>query len=159
MTFRELFDKCGLTKIKLKTAFAEAEFTPADGDRDAAWEMYVELLTRVTTQALQPGEGDERAALRSVHALFGSTREVLKRKGRQAKAFTRVAVIILNQIVRPFTAKWHKKSLEGALDLEEEREAFREELRDVQKWLTAYARLLAEMADVEDLTDIAPEED
>lgn len=30
---------------------------------------------------------------------------------------------------------------------------------ELQKWLTAYARLLADMANVEDLTDIAPEGD
>ena len=159
MTFRQLFDNWGLTKVSLKTGFAEAEFAPIDGDQTAAWEMYVELLTRVTTQALRPGDGDERTALESVHSLFQTTREILKQKGRDAETFTKVAIIILNQIVRPFTAKWHKKSLDGAFEHEDERIAFRAELQELQKWLTAYARLLADMANVEDLTDIAPEGD
>lgn len=154
MTYQDLFQKWGLTTVKLNLQFASFEFKPKPDDREAAWEMYVELLTRITTQPLEPNSGDEETALDSVYSLFKTTRELLKEKGRNASEFTRVSIIVLNQIVRPFTAKWHKKKLQGAFKIKEQCAEFRKELEDIQKWLTAYTRLLADMAQVEDLTGI-----
>ena len=110
MTFSDLFRQWGLTSIKLNVGFAEMEFKATEDDQIAAWDMYVELLTRITTQPLEDGTGDEETALTSVFNLFAITREILKTKGRQANTFTKVAIIVLNQVIRPFTAKWHKKS-------------------------------------------------
>lgn len=154
MTFGDLFQQWGLTNIKLTVGFASAEFQPTEDDQTAAWDMYVELLTRISTQPLQSGTGDEKAALSSVYSLFGTTRDILKEKGRRASQFTKVAIIVLNQIIRPFTAKWHRKQLEGAFDCAEECSEFRAELKEVQSWLRSYCRLLADMAKVEDLTAI-----
>ena len=55
MKLRELLDKWSLTKLKISAGFLDAEFEANDQDRDAAWSMYVELLTRITTQALPAG--------------------------------------------------------------------------------------------------------
>ncbi len=60
---------------------------------------------------------------------------------------------MLNQKVRPFTAKWHPHTLAGELD-ERSKTQFRAELRDLQTDLRNYTRLLADLADVEDLTDL-----
>ena len=111
MTFSDLFRQWGLTSIKLNVEFAEMEFKATEDDQIAAWDMYVELLTRITTQPLEDGTGDEETALTSVFSLFAITREILKTKGRQANNFTKVAIIVLNQVIRPFTAKWHKKAV------------------------------------------------
>lgn len=111
MTFKDLFREWGLNSIKLKAGFAEVEFGPTGDDQTAAWDMYVELITRITTQPLDDTTGDEETALNSVYQLFPITRDILKNKGRNAENFTKIAVIVLNQIVRPFTAKWHKKKL------------------------------------------------
>ena len=154
MTYQDLFNRWGLTSIKLNLKFASAEFKPQDSDREAAWDMYVELLTRITTQPLAQETGDEKTALDSVYSLFPTTRIILKEKGKYAPNFTRVAIIILNQIVRPFSAKWHKKCLSGAFQNAQECTEFRNELEELRKWLIAYAKLLADMAQVEDLTDI-----
>ena len=51
--------------MKVNAGFLEAEFSVKDGDRQAAWKLYVELLTRITTQALPRDSGDEEAALDS----------------------------------------------------------------------------------------------
>ena len=154
MTFNDLFRKWGLQNIKLNVGFAELEFSPTEDDQTAAWDMYVELLTRITTQPLAEDSGDEEAALTSVYSMFASTREILKAKGRQAQEFTKVAVIVLNQIIRPFTAKWHKKKMEGAFNIPEECKIFRNELLELQKQLQCYSHLLADLAKVEDLTNI-----
>lgn len=154
MTFSELFRKWGLQNIKLNVGFAEVELCPTEADQTAAWDMYVELLTRTATQSLIEDTGDEETALTSIYQMFAITRDILKEKGIQAQEFTKIAVIVLNQIVRPFTAKWHKKKLEGAFNIAEECIAFRYELTELQNHLKCYSHLLADLAKVEDLTDI-----
>ena len=71
----------------------------------AAWELYIELLTRITTQPLPQSYGDEKTALDSVFSIFGLTRSIIKENGTNCIEFTKIAIIVLNQIIRPFTAK------------------------------------------------------
>ena len=141
----------------LKVADVEVSFE--DEDEEAAWELYVEMLTRVTTQALRSEEGDELTALDSVVSLFPTTREILRRRGRKTIEFSKVAIPVLNQVVRPFTAKWHKESLAGAFDYEARRNEFRDELESLQEMLENYNRILAHIAGVEDLTDLEKAEE
>ena len=158
MKIKDLLRKWELNSIKINIKFAELEFSPTDDDQIAAWDMYVELITRVTTQALPADSGDEETALTSVYNLFAITRTILKEKGRNAPAFTKIAIVVLNQIVRPFTAKWHKKKLENAFSSSSECIVFRNELSLLQVELTKYAKMLAELAMVEDLTFLEMEE-
>ena len=150
----ELFAKFHLGKVKLGPSWANAEVSLDTSDGDAAWELYVEMLTRVVTQPLPVEIGDEETALDSVYSLFPITREVLRRRGRRAINFTKIAVPILNQIIRPFTAKWHGKRLAGDLADEDIRNEFRDELATLQEDLRNYNRMLAVIAGVEDLTDL-----
>ncbi len=154
MKLREWLEKWSMTGLKIKPPFLEMEWAPRDNDKDAAWELYIELLTRIATQHLHPDHGDEETALRSIYSLFGLTREVIKRQGRQCVEFTKIAVVILNQIVRPFTAKWHKLSIHKAFDDPKKCEVFRKELGDLQVSLRNYTKMLADMAGVEDLTEL-----
>ncbi|MGX8698872.1 MAG: hypothetical protein ACSW8F_02960, partial [bacterium] len=100
-------------------------------------------------------DGDEKTALDSVYSLFPITRQILKEKGYHAQTFSKVAVIILNQVVRPFTARWHRLSVYGAFTDPEKCEAFRTELEELQKKLKNYAAMLAYLAEVEDITSEA----
>ncbi len=153
MQLKKLLEKWDLTSLKIKTPFLDMEWEPRDEDKNAAWELYVELVTRVATQRLTPDEGDEAAALKSIYELFPLTRSTIKSNGRYCINFTRIAVVVLNQKVRPFTAKWHPRVLAGELD-DSGKNEFRAELRDLQTDLRNYMRLLADLADVEDLTDL-----
>lgn len=153
MRLKKLLEKWDLTSLRISTPFLEMDSQPRDEDKIAAWELYVELITRAATQGLDPDEGDERAALKSIYELFPLTRETIKRNGRHCINFTRIAVVVLNQKVRPFTAKWHPRVLARAFS-EADKQAFRAELRDLHRDLRNYTRLLADMADVEDLTDL-----
>ena len=49
---------------------------PDDNEREAAWEMYVEFVTRVTVVELGPDEGLLREALTSLYSLFATTRAI-----------------------------------------------------------------------------------
>lgn len=153
-TFGELFRRWGLKSIKLNVKFAELEFEATDDDMTAAWDMYVELITRIATQELDGDCGDEKAALSSMHDLFPITREILKAKGRLAPNFTKIAVVVLNQILRPFLSKWHRRSLAGDFENSEACVEFRKELENIRIQLLCYSRMLAEIAKVEDLTEL-----
>ena len=150
----ELFAKFRLEKVKLGPSWANAEISVGTCDSDAAWELYIEMLTRIVTQPLPDEGGDEETALDSVYSLFPITREVLRRRGRRAINFTKIAVPVLNQVVRPFTAKWHGRRLAGDLANEDVRSEFRQELVTLQDDLRNYNRMLAGIAGVEDLTDL-----
>lgn len=152
MKWRKWLENWDMTSLKIKASFLEMEWSPVDEDKAAAWELYIELLTRITTQPLRIEHGDEKTALESIYSLFPVTRQILKNHTRNCTEFTKIAIVVLNQIIRPFTAKWHKLSLQKAFDNPAQCTEFRNELRALQILLQKYTRMLADMAGVEDLT-------
>ena len=134
----KFFSKFHLEKIQLNTKLVNAEISFKSSDQDAAWELYIEMLTRIVTQPLPSEAGDEQTALESVYSLFSTTREILRQRGRGTIQFSKVAIPVLNQVVRPFTAKWHKESLAGAFREERKRKEFRKELEILQVDLRNY---------------------
>ncbi|OBU38324.1 hypothetical protein CTM76_05225 [Photobacterium phosphoreum] len=154
MKWEKWLENWDMTSLKVNVGFLKMDWNPSEPDKDAAWDMYVELLTRVTTQFLPTEHGDEKVALESIYSLFATTRSVIKSHGRGCREFTKIAIIILNQKIRPFTAKWHKLSLAGAFQENTKCDEFRVELATLQFELNIYASMLAEMADVEDITKL-----
>ena len=154
MKLDEWFGKFHLDKIKINLAVLNLEITLEEADKDAAWELYVEMLTRIVTQPLPCDMGNDQAALDSVYALFPITRTILRERGRSTVKFSMLAIPVLNQVVRPFTTKWHRESLAGAFNDEAKCGEFRRELAALQNELRNYNRLLAGVAGVEDLTDL-----
>ena len=157
MKLRKWLEKWDMTSLKIGPTFLQADLRWKDADKAAAWEMYIELLTRITTQPLDTEHGDEKTALESVYSLFPITRQVIKNNSRQCIEFTKLAIVILNQVVRPFTSKWHPLSISGAFDDPKERSRFRKELDTLQVTLRKYTKMLADMAGVEDLTSLEDE--
>lgn len=154
MKWKKWLENWDMTSLKISAPFLEMEWQPKDEDKTAAWELYIELLTRITTQPLDKDHGDEKTALDSIFSLFALTRQVLKSNTRHCVEFTKIAIVVLNQVVRPFTAKWHKQSLEGAFKDPEKCREFRDELNTLQSILRVYTKMLANMAGVEDLTQL-----
>jgi hypothetical protein len=154
MKWKQWIEKWGLTGLSINAGFLGLEWQPQDADRAAAWELYIELLTRITTQDLAPDDGDEQTALASIHSLFPISRETIKRHGRFATEFTKIAIVVLNQLVRPFTAKWHRLSLQKAFEDPARCAEFRQELATLQSKLRIYTKMLSDMAGVEDLTNL-----
>lgn len=152
MKWRKWLENWDMTSLKIKTSFLDMEWKPQTADQDAAWELYIELLTRVTTQSLPEDTGDEEIALRSIYKIFELTREIIKKYRRDCMEFTKISVVILNQIIRPFTSKWHKLIISG-LNKEKCCE-FRAELKELQKVLVIYTKMLGDMAGVEDMNDL-----
>lgn len=154
MTLKEWINKWDFKSLKICTVFLDAELVFNAADEKAAWEMYVELLTRIATQPLDDNTGNEQAALQSIYSLFSITRGILKDNGRSCIQFSKIAIIVLNQVIRPFTAKWHILSMQNAFDSPVQCQAFRSELKDLQNELRKYTSMLSGIAQVEDLTAI-----
>lgn len=147
---RDIFNRFSIENIELSTTGASMTISYCNYDKKAAWLLYIELLTRITTQELKEDSGDEETALDSVYSLFGITRNILKEYGRKAKLFTIISILILNQKIRPFTSKWHKIKKEDKLAIN--KEEFRCDLEKLRVVLVKYTKLLANLAGVEDLT-------
>ena len=154
MTLADFFNRFHLNSVKLGPRWASLEVSFDEADRNAAWELYIEMLTRIVTQPLSTESGDEKAALDSVNSIFPTTRDILRRYGRKTIHFSKIAIPILNQVVRPFTAKWHRRHLSGSFKKPRGRKEFRDELATLCQSLRNYNQMLAEIAEVEDLTDL-----
>ena len=67
-------------KLNLKLPFiggVEGIWEPDENEKKAAWEMYVELATRISVVKMEYDEGLLREALSSLHTLFNTTRTIL----------------------------------------------------------------------------------
>ena len=158
MKIQKLFENWDMTGLEINLGFWKSEWEPQVKDSEAAWDLYVELLTRIATQPLPNNSGLESSALSSVYSLFGITREILRKYGKDSIGFAKIAVIILNQVIRPFTARWHKLSEEGAFEDENQCLIFRTELKELQVQLGNYMGMLAEIAGVEEISSITSHE-
>ncbi|QWF80357.1 hypothetical protein [Amycolatopsis sp. CA-230715] len=155
--------------VKLKLPFL-GEFggtwAPQRAEAEAAWELYVELVTRIAVVELRPGEGLAREALTSIYSLFGTTREILRKYGpavspadhRGDFTFGTIAITVLNATLRPLLSRWHPRlgsweaacpEKTAAVDHENAWEhigELRGELESVRRSLVDLAELLAEVA-------------
>ena len=153
--------KVKATKLSVGLPFnlGSLEFVEDETQQKAAWELYVEMVTRIAIQPLDQNTGILREALASLYSIFGVTRDILKKAGpgvaQGPHSFGPVAIEVLNKGLRPFTAKWHpllsahegkRPAGVGARDHEqtwEHNEQFRQELSKLQAGLLMYAEALA----------------
>lgn len=167
MATRRAKTKAQLSEVSVSLPFGigSAKWTPDDSERTAAWELYIELVTRVAIQHLSEEDGSLREALSSLHSLFATTRDVLRRAGPGVGAkhpsVGWFAVGVLNRGLRPFLTKWHPKLSEwedtrpvDVSSLAHERAwtesaACRTELAALRADLDRYARALGTAAGIE----------
>ncbi|MER7679450.1 hypothetical protein [Streptomyces sp. NPDC096934] len=163
-------------KLNLHVLEISGTWEPNDAERRAAWELYVELVTRVSVVPLRADEGLLREALTSLYSLFGTTRDVLRQHGPDVAEpkrngqynFGYLAVAMLNFGIRPLLARWHptledwesqrpadrsRRDHEGLCPQSEE---LRAALADTRRILTAYADLLASACGVPNLLQAVP---
>jgi len=164
--------------VKLNLGFVElsGEWDPNDAERAAAWELYVELITRVSVVPLDRQEGLLREALASLYSIFGATRDILRRYGPEVAApkidgqltFGFLAVTILNAGLRPLLARWHPaltdwehQRPDGVSALVHEQaweraDELRTAINEVRVILTDYAATLALACGIPDLLAAVP---
>ncbi|MCX5886331.1 MAG: hypothetical protein NT096_10555 [Proteobacteria bacterium] len=163
---------------RLKTVTVNLNFPPFlklkgqwesdESEQMAAWEIYVELVTRIAVQELKPGEGLLREALNSLHTLFLELRQILRKygpsigrpKGNGDLSLGTIALAILVSSLRPILDKWHPLLLDyevmkrpnvSAYKHEaswEHNEDLRKDLADLRNFLEQYSRLLEKAAGI-----------
>jgi hypothetical protein len=114
-------------------------------DQCAAHEFLTELRTRIATQTLPYQYGVEARALESLWELFGHARNAMK-KYPGCEKFADAATRMLNEDLRPVTAKWHKAFVDGRLNSKDGADEFRGDLAEVQKKLKSFAGEMHQMA-------------
>ena len=132
----------------------------------AAWEIYIELVTRVPLGTLEEDGGILREALSSLHPLLPTIRTILRQLGPMkmrsdaelTQSCSYLAVSMLNVTLRPFLSKWHpllkdyqerRPAAAGILEYEQHWQyyrQFRQEMSTLRKALLDDARGFAQIA-------------
>ncbi|MFG3041481.1 hypothetical protein ACGFYZ_31715 [Streptomyces sp. NPDC048330] len=150
-----------LTEVKVTVPqLSELTFAVNNDARQVAWQMFIETVTRVSTQPLAHDQGVLREALTSLYGLFATTRETLKAVRPSAsvpsgQSVEYLAITMLNRELRPFLSSWHPR----LRDFEQahpdrpesewaDNEACRADLLRVQRDIHAYALGFARLAGV-----------
>lgn len=143
---------------------------PDKSEVNAAWELYVEMVTRSPLGDVVLSDGSVRETLTSLYSLFESTRGILRRYGpgvgkpkrRRKLSFGYLAVSMLNLVLRPLLSRWHpdlqvwESANPGISDSEwPGRCDFLKELAETREQLQQYAGLFAQVADVPDLRGVS----
>ncbi len=81
-------------------------------DVQAAWELHVQLSTRVTTMTYTRSYNSEVGALASIYSIFESTRKILLHNGYECFEFSKLALVMLNDILREFCSYWHSINMD-----------------------------------------------
>ena len=119
--------------------------TPITPDQKAAHEFLTELRTRISTQPLPYQHGIEARALSSMWEVFGYARDAIK-ENPGCEDFAARTTHVLNIVVRPLTAKWHRALEDGRLNGRDGADEFRGEMQIVQSSLRDFASELHQMA-------------
>jgi hypothetical protein len=152
-----------LSEVKVTVPqISELTFVVNNDARQVAWKLYIETVTRVSTQQLADEDGFVREALTSLYSLFAITRDMLKASRPSApvsggQTVEHLAVTMLNHELRPFLSKWHPRLREYEKTHPDDSEsgwpdnrACRAELRRAQENLAGYALGFARLAGVRD---------
>ncbi len=144
--------------------FSDMTFIIDDLNKHVAWSLFIETITRISTQSLGSEEGFLFEALNSLHSLFQTTRDLLKSMEPSTNVDTKqmtvemFAISLLNKELRPFLSKWHplienfksKNPDKSERDWELNTE-FRKELEELRKNIINYAIGFGELAEVKNL--------
>ena len=162
-------------KMDLKLFSISGTWVPNDAERRAAWELYVEMITRIAVVPMR--DGIAREGLSSLYALFGEARTILRRYGPEVAEpkrggrynFGFLTVALLNFALRPLLSYWHPElqtweaqrgptqSVKAHEDAWPRIGELRAELERTRLALATYAAVLAEACGVPDLRHAIPD--
>lgn len=101
-----------LDSVSISAGPLNATFKPTDEERDAAWQIMVDLGTSVATQPFLEDSGHLRDVMTSLHRIFNSIKQALKdlrpSKFDSDMNFASVCMSLLTGCLGPFLARWHE---------------------------------------------------
>jgi len=148
----------------------EGIWYPTENERKAAWDMYVEIVTRIPVAYVKPEMSLLRICLSSLYKLFDVTREILRKYGPTIArpraegqlSFGYLSIKVLDLILRPFMMKWHpllaeyertRKEFDSPQDHEKKwarYEEFNKAMSEVSEAMMHYVNLLALASDMQE---------
>lgn len=153
--------KVKATKLVVGLPFnlGSLEIEPDEVEQNAAWKLYVEMVTRISTQPVDSGGGVRRESLMSLYFIFEITRQILREAGpsvaRGPNSFGTIAIEVLNKGIRPFLSEWHpkllsyeKKNVNEHQNDWDQADLFDLEIANLQEQLKIYISVLANIAGV-----------
>lgn len=132
--------------------------TPPSPESTPAHRVWVELATRASVLPLHYRSGEEESTALSLHEVFERVRTWID-AAPGALLCRRAALVLLNDLLRPYTSRWHRWLTSGHDDRNAEgrrilrfadewyRRQFRRELAEVQPVLRAMRDLFAGLRD------------
>lgn len=157
-------DPAKLVKVQLAFLGISVEWEADPTERRAAWSLYVELITRISTQPLIAEQGLLREALTSLYSIFQVTRAILREAcpdvGASDDSVGGIAIAVLNKRLRPVLTEWHSMlaDYESTRRPDDGRQAhernwphyakLRDELEQLRSDMDEYASALADIAGV-----------
>lgn len=90
----------------------------SDSSKNLAWDIFVELSTRITASNFCENSGVKEAII-SLYSLFTIIRQYLHDHGKECHEITPIILCLLNLTLRPFLAKWHKLEVSGEVNKNE----------------------------------------
>ena len=144
----------------------QGTWEPDESEIRAAWELYVEMVTRTPLGMFSIKESPTRESLNSIYSLFETTRAILRSygpsvarpRGGRELSFGYLAVSMLNLVLRPLLTEWHPRlqawegmNPDGHEKDWPDRSKFFEALNNIRQQLDQYAGLFAEVAGVPEL--------
>lgn len=109
-------DEWYVKEIQINTLGHNWKLVNSGSQRRIAWTIFVEAVTRITTQPMNDDQGDNGVALKSLYDFFQDTRQIIANMEATSimpstrKSLDTVetyALAMLNQDIRPFLSKWH----------------------------------------------------
>ena len=153
-----------------RQSFASETGQPDADEKQTAWEIYIELVTRIPLADPDGERGLLREALLSLYTLFQTTRTLLRHLGPKLPAEEGIdrscaylAVKMLNQVLRPLLSKWHpllqdyekqRPDKTGIIEYEkywEKYEEIHQEMTVLRQTLRGYAEAFAHIAGIPSL--------
>ena len=150
-TWKTWFKRWDIKEIDFDKERLLEFWAPGEADRALAWDLYIELKTRITTQSLDDEVGNDESALTSVYDLFQLSRQYMHQHGVECANTATLLAAFLNLKIRPFTARWHKRSVDENWQANPStpHPEFRTDLKALQPTLQNLAAALSQLADAQ----------
>ena len=149
-----------LGKVEGEVSDAREDFAVSPAQRDIGWRIYVQLVTRVSTQPVREGMGTLHGSLSSLYALMQTIREDLRslpptapREGENVHTIETLAAWIMN-VIRNVLAE-HHQPLADYEQLHQSEQGYPKaaecwkDLEETRGRLNSYAVALSELLEVQ----------
>lgn len=144
----DLFTNSAIETSRINRTFFNKRMELNDIDKNAAWEMYIALLTSYAIKPINKDNNNIEIVLNAFDSLDETTIAILNKYGNNCIEFAKIAIIVLNQVIKPFIARCY-----NIPNPEVDRELL-QDLNKTQDKLRSYCRILSTIVDVENITSL-----